>query len=194
MRPSPLPSASARRHTAVSGGAKPSAETFLALCHDDWEQERVSPHAERELRRFLECGILAYGFARARCDECGHDFLIAFSCKGRGVCPSCNTRRMAETAAHLVDHVLPRLPVRQWVLSVPKRLRYHLQHDRKALNSALRIFLDAVERHLREHSHGAGPKARTGAGQPSSIDSAPRSTSILILLIPSLGFAPFLGG
>jgi hypothetical protein len=36
------------------------------------------------------------------------------SCKGRGVCPSCNTRRMAETAAHLVDHVLPRLPVRQW--------------------------------------------------------------------------------
>ncbi|MBK1650193.1 hypothetical protein CKO36_16715 [Rhabdochromatium marinum] len=32
---------------------------------------------------------------------------MAFSCKGRGVCPSCNTRRMAETAAHLVDHVLP---------------------------------------------------------------------------------------
>jgi hypothetical protein len=28
----------------------------------------------------LECGILAYGFARARCDECGHDFLVAFSC------------------------------------------------------------------------------------------------------------------
>ncbi|QEP44778.1 IS91 family transposase [Ectothiorhodospiraceae bacterium BW-2] len=138
-------------------------ETFLALCHDDWEQERVSPHAERELRRFLECGILAYGFARARCDECGHDFLIAFSCKGRGVCPSCNTRRMAETAAHLTDHVLPRLPVRQWVLSLPKRLRYHLQHDRKALSSALRIFLDAVEQHLREQSPGAGPKARTGA-------------------------------
>jgi hypothetical protein len=36
-------------------------ETFLALCRDDWEDERVSPHAERELRRYLECGILAYG-------------------------------------------------------------------------------------------------------------------------------------
>ena len=138
-------------------------ETYLALCHDDWEEERVSPHAERELRRYLECGILAYGFARARCDDCGHDFLIAFSCKGRGVCPSCNTRRMAQTAAHLVDHVLPRLPVRQWVLSVPKRLRYHLQHDREVLNSALRIFLDAVERHLRARCPGAGPKARVGA-------------------------------
>jgi len=44
-------------------------------------------------------------------------------------CPSCNTRRMAETAAHLVDQVFPPLPVRQWVLAVPKRLRYFLQRD-----------------------------------------------------------------
>ncbi|MES9855238.1 MAG: transposase zinc-binding domain-containing protein [Sedimenticola sp.] len=43
--------------------------------------------------------------ARARCDECGDDFLIAYSCKGRGICPSCNTRRMVETAAHQVDHL-----------------------------------------------------------------------------------------
>ena len=69
------------------------------------------------LQRYLECGILAYGFARAYCAECGRDFLVAFSCKGRGVCPSCNARRMAETAAHLVDHVFPPLPVRQWVFS-----------------------------------------------------------------------------
>lgn len=46
------------------------------------------------------------------------------SCKGRGVCPSCNALRMAEVAAHLVDEVFPVLPVRQWVLAVPKRLRY----------------------------------------------------------------------
>ncbi len=36
------------------------------------------------LRRYLECGILAHGFARPCCGECGHDCLIAFSCKGRG--------------------------------------------------------------------------------------------------------------
>ena len=70
-------------------------ETFLALCRDDGEEQSVSPHAERERRRYLECGILAYGFARARGDECGHDFLIAFSCQGRGLCPSCHTRRLA---------------------------------------------------------------------------------------------------
>jgi len=47
-------------------------------------------------------------------------------CKGRGVCPSCNGRRMAQTAAHLVDRVIPPVPVRQWVISVPKRLRCFL--------------------------------------------------------------------
>jgi len=61
---------------------------------------------------YLECGILAHGFARACCGECRHDFLIACSPKCRCVCPSCNTRRMAETTAPLVDHGFPPLPVR----------------------------------------------------------------------------------
>ncbi len=55
-----------------------------------------APYVEKAFRKYLECGIFAHGFARARCDDCGHDYLVAFSCKGRGVCPSCNTRRMAE--------------------------------------------------------------------------------------------------
>jgi Putative transposase len=41
----------------------------------------------------------------------------------RGFCPSCGARRMAETAAHLVDCVIPPVPVRQWVLSLPIPLR-----------------------------------------------------------------------
>jgi hypothetical protein len=104
---------------------------------------------------FRECGIFAYGFARARCDACGHDFLVAFSCKGRGVCPSCNTRRMVEMAAHLSDHIFPKLPVRQWVLSLPKRLRYFLQHDPNALNTALRRFLRLILASLHAHCHSA---------------------------------------
>jgi hypothetical protein len=98
-------------------------------------------YVRQAFRKYLECGIFAHGFARAWCDDCGHDYFVAFSCKGRGVCPSCNTRRMVETAAHLTDHVFPRLPVRQWVLSVPKRLRYFMQRDGPVLNMVLRIFL-----------------------------------------------------
>jgi hypothetical protein len=63
-----------------------------------FDAEAVPAHVEREFRRYLECCILGHGFARASCDQCQHDFLIAFSCKGRGVCPACNARRMVETA------------------------------------------------------------------------------------------------
>jgi hypothetical protein len=66
-----------------------------------------------EFDTFLECGILAHGFLRLRCVDCGHDNLLAFSCKRRGFRPSCGARRMSQSAAHLVDHVIPRVPVRQ---------------------------------------------------------------------------------
>ena len=62
---------------------------------------------------------------------------------------------MVETAAHLTDHVFPRLPVRQWVLSVPKRLRYFMQRDGATLNMVLRIFLRVIAQSLQDHSPGA---------------------------------------
>ena len=113
------------------------------------------PYVRQAFRKYLECGIFAHGFARAWCDDCGHDYFVAYSCKGRGVCPSCNTRRMVETAAHLCDHVFPRLPVRQWVLSVPKRLRYFMQRDGAVLNMVLRIFLRVIAQSLQSNCPGA---------------------------------------
>ena len=50
--------------------------TWLAL-QDDGTGETAPAATEREFRRYLACGILAHGFARARCADCGHDFLIA---------------------------------------------------------------------------------------------------------------------
>jgi hypothetical protein len=61
---------------------------------------------------------------------------------------------MVETAAHLADHVFPRLPVRQWVLSVPKRLRYFMQRDGAVLNMVLRIFLRVIAQSLQPNSPG----------------------------------------
>jgi len=135
-------------------------ETWLDMaraCQFDGQGDRHTPkpYVRQAFRRYLECGIFAHGFARARCDDCGHDYFVAFSCKGRGVCPSCNTRRMVETAAHLTDHVFPRLPVRQWVLSVPKRLRYFMQRDGAVLNMVLRIFLRVITQTLQDHCPGA---------------------------------------
>jgi hypothetical protein len=39
----------------------------------NWDGRQMPDHVEREFRRYLECGIFAYGFARARCAECGRD-------------------------------------------------------------------------------------------------------------------------
>ncbi|MCM8596155.1 transposase zinc-binding domain-containing protein [Accumulibacter sp.] len=61
--------------------------TWLTL-RDDGLGQSAPALSEREFRRYLDCGILAHGFARARCADCGHDFIVAYSCKGRGVCPS----------------------------------------------------------------------------------------------------------
>jgi len=117
----------------------------------EWREaaERPVPaYVEDELRGYLGCGLLCFGFARARCTGCGQGFVVAFSCKGRGVCPSCNGRHMAQTAAHFVDHVIPPVPVRQWVISVPKRLRGMLADRPPAVAALTKIFLDEIERLL----------------------------------------------
>ena len=51
----------------------------------DWVVDPVPVYVERDLRKYLKCGILAHGFARVRCEKCGRDFVVAYSCKGRSV-------------------------------------------------------------------------------------------------------------
>jgi transposase-like zinc-binding protein/putative transposase len=99
-------------------------ETFLASFHDDPEATGLPTYVQREFYDYLRCGILAHGFLRLGCDTCHKELLVPFSCKRRGFCPSCAGRRMAQMAAHLVEQVLPWVPTRQWVVSVPIPLRY----------------------------------------------------------------------
>ena len=117
-------------------------EPFLARARESGAP--VARFVEREIRAYLDCGILANGFLRVHCDECGCDRLVAFSCKGRGFCPSCGGRRMADTAAHLVERVLPEVPVRQWVLTLPYPLRLPCAWDAKLTSAVLRVFLRAL--------------------------------------------------
>jgi N-acetylglutamate synthase-like GNAT family acetyltransferase len=48
--------------------------------------------------KYLDCGDLHLGFDRVRCEECGHEYLLAFSCKRRQFCSSCHQKRVAEIA------------------------------------------------------------------------------------------------
>jgi len=99
-----------------------------------------------------------------RCTACGDELLAALSCKGRGFCPSCTTRRMHDTAAHLVDRVIPQVPVRQWVLSLPRWARFLLARDPQLITRTLDIALRAIFAHQRLRARRAGALApRVGA-------------------------------
>ena len=65
--------------------------------------KQLPKFVEREFNEFLRCGRLEHGFLRVVCNDCKHEKLVAFSCKRRGFSPSCGGRRMAESAALLVD-------------------------------------------------------------------------------------------
>ena len=119
---------------------------------------------ERTLRGYLDCGILAKGFVRVRCPTCRDDMVVAFSCKGRGLCPSCGGRRMADIAAHLVDQVLPIVAVRQCVLTFPHALRVKLAYDAKLRTETLSLFISTVEAFYARAGAGCGaPGGRTGS-------------------------------
>ena len=144
------------------GVVQAELETFLARAH---ARGRIVPRfVERELRGFLRCGILAHGFVRVHCDDGGLDRVVAFSCKGRGFCPSCGGRRMADTAAYLVDRVLPEVPVRQWVLSLPFGLRYRLAYDAPLTRAVLGVFVRTVFASLRRRARRKWGVARGQCG------------------------------
>ena len=78
--------------------------------------------------------------------------------------PSCGARRMAETAAHLVEHVLPEQPIRQWVLSFPYPLRFLFATRPAVLSQVLGIVYRAISTFLiRRAGLRVGAGARTGA-------------------------------
>ena len=68
---------------------------------------------------------------------------------------------MSQTAAHLVDHVIPHVPVRQWVLSLPIPLRVLLAAQPEPVTPVLQVVQRVVARHLLE---AAGLKADEGHG------------------------------
>jgi hypothetical protein len=73
---------------------------------------------------------------------------------------------MADTAARLVDSVLPDVPVRQWVLSTPFALRFRLACDAALTSALLAILIEEVTRRYRELARERGyDDARCGASR-----------------------------
>ena len=146
------------RTTALYEVVRDNLETLYGAIEDGAIAVRIPKHARKELEAYLDCGLLCRGFARLRCEECGESRVVAFSCKGRGFCPSCMGRRMSATAANPIERVLPpQSGLRQWVLTFPFPWRRRLAQDGALLGKLTRIFVETV------HAFYAGRAAREGA-------------------------------
>jgi hypothetical protein len=112
-------------------------ETFAAVYDDRFASlyGPWRPVVRTTADAYLDCG---------RCDACGTERLLAFSCRRRGLCPSCAARTAALTAARLVETVLLPVPHRQVVLTIPKRLRIYFRVDRRLLGELARAAARAI--------------------------------------------------
>ncbi len=134
---------------------------------------------QSEFEAYLKCGRLEHGFLRVQCGTCHNERLVAFSCKRRGFCPSCGARRMAESAALLMDEVLPHEPMRQLspgmacsramqeplprVLSFPYPLRFLFASCPELMGKVLGIVYHTIAAHQIKKAGLSQKEAQTGA-------------------------------
>ena len=135
----PRDAAASPLYRAVLG----SLETYLV----ERSQQRDTPAhpcAESSLRAFLECGIPRFGVARFRCKDCGDSRFVPFSCKRRMACPSCDSKRAVFESGQALTELLAEVPYRQWVLVLPKRLRYFVHRDKRLPGEISRLLASAL--------------------------------------------------
>lgn len=112
--------------------------------YDELFQRRYGfyrPVISHVVNKYLECGIYIRASesrcarlpARIKCPDCQHEYLLAFSCRGRWFCPSCHNKKVVQFGHHLKETVLYPVPHRQYVFSIPKILRKFFLYNRKLL-------------------------------------------------------------
>ena len=122
-------------------------ESFVQIYDDRFSRDYGfwRPYIEKVICRYLDCGDLRHGFARVRCNDCGHEYLLAFSCKRRHFCPSCHQKRVVEFGEWLCMDVLKKIPHRHFVFSLPKILRRYFLYDRKLLAALSRCAWESLK-------------------------------------------------
>jgi ribosomal protein S27E len=145
---------------------RPRASPLWQIVHHGWDDflANYEQHHRKSLgplrtgtintvQSFLRCGDLASGFTRLQCPDCGHERLLAFTCKRRHFCPACHQRRVRSASGWIATCVCHDVPHRQFVFTIPRVLRgifrkrrhllTHLFHTATAtLQDAFRTRLD----------------------------------------------------
>jgi hypothetical protein len=94
----------------------------------------LRPVVVRSVEEFLSCGRLEGGFARIRCTKCHKEHLLAYSCRTRNFCSSCQAKRSILFAEKLAGEILAPVPHRHWTFSIPRVLRGLFERERALLS------------------------------------------------------------
>jgi len=146
-------------------------EAFEGIYDDRFERAYgfFRPYIKEVIHRYLDCGVLHNGFAWIRCGDCGHEYLLAFSCKRRHFCPSCHQKRVVEFGQWLCEAGIKAVPHLHLVMGIPKVLRRYFMYDRNLLSELSRCGWESLKAYFRLVSRD--PKAVPGVAvaRPSGI-------------------------
>ncbi|MDB4657708.1 transposase zinc-binding domain-containing protein, partial [Verrucomicrobiales bacterium] len=137
---------------------RPRASPLWQIIHQGWDQFQTNYEADHRkthgplrtdtiqiVEKYYRCGDLAQGFTRLHCPECGHEKLLAFTCKTRGFCPSCHQRRALETADWIAKDITFNVPHRMYVVTIPRVLRAIFRKSRKLLTHLFQQSIEALK-------------------------------------------------
>jgi|TARA_B110000037_G_scaffold223100_1_gene302106 hypothetical protein len=118
------------------------------------------PERQAALERFLRCGDLSQGFLRVRCEDCDHEYLVPYTCKQRGICPTCHQRRSVDLSATIATEICAPVPHRHWVFTIPQLLRPVFRREPRRLGLLARLTADCLTDYLRDRT--GLPEGRPG--------------------------------
>jgi len=121
-------------------------DQFLAEYESRFEKEYgfLRPIIKEVVERYLDCGNPRCGFARIRCPDCHAEHLLMFSCRTRGFCPSCHSKRLEEWGEWMREELLMDVPHRQVVFTIPKMLRIFFRYKRRLLGDLCQAAVHAL--------------------------------------------------
>ena len=125
-------------------------DQFLQEYESRFEKEYgfLRPIIKEVVERYLDCGNPRCGFARIRCPSCGGERLLMFSCRTRGFCPSCHSKRREEWGEWMREELILDVPHRQVVFTIPKMLRIFFKYKRRLLGDLCRAAVQALLKYL----------------------------------------------
>ena len=158
----PAPAQGHYRPRAATNDLKEIVEDSMEELFQSWDTRfrdtygPLHPRVKGLLEAFVRCGDLHFGFVRVRCTNPNchkkDEKLVPFSCKTRIFCPSCGQRRAIEWAERMVEFVLPFVPYRQLVFTIPIALRKAFLLDRSLYGELCRVAYTSTRDYMREHA------------------------------------------